>query len=72
MPFSILTTTKNLKRMRSFLGAVNYCRDLWPRRARLFKPLSDRTGATFFIWTEEMDTAFTEMKALIAADWLMG
>ena len=72
MPFSILTTTKKLKQMRSFLEAVNYCRDLWPHRAHLFKPLSDRTGATSFIWTEEMDKTFTEMKALIAADWLMG
>ena len=63
---------KNTKQMRSFLGVVNYYRDLWPCRAQIIKPLSDRTGAKSFVWTEEMDKAFKEMKALMAADCSMG
>ena len=30
-----------------------------------------RTGAKFFVWTEEIDKTFKEMKAFMAADCLM-
>ena len=33
--------------------------------------MTDRTGAESFIWTNETDEAFKEMKALMAADCLM-
>ena len=72
MPFhSSNSTTKKLKQMRICLGAVNYYRDLCPRRAHLPKPLSDKTGVTSFTWTKDADKAFKEMKALMAADCLM-
>ena len=60
-----------LKEMRTFLGAVNYYRDLWPRRAHILKPLTDRVGKKEFIWTPEMEKSFKTMKAVVAADALM-
>ncbi len=40
---------RNLKEMRSFLGAVNTYRLMWPKRAHLLKPLSDKSGKNLFI-----------------------
>ena len=45
---------KNLKQLRAFLGMVNYYRDMWPRRAHILKPLTDKSGIKSFQWTDEM------------------
>ena len=49
---------KTLKHLRAFLGAVNYYRDMWPRRADVLKPLTDKSGTKTFVWTDEMEKAF--------------
>ncbi|KAL7528847.1 hypothetical protein ACHAXR_002666 [Thalassiosira sp. AJA248-18] len=68
-----LRPPKTLKKMRSFLWAVNYYKDMWPRLAHLLKPLTDESGKRKheFKWTMEMQKAFEEMKALMAAECLM-
>ena len=65
LSWQIPTTTKQL---RSFLGAVNFYRDMWPRRSHILSSLTALTGSKTFRWTDVHTKAFEAMKALIAKD----
>ncbi len=54
-----------------FIGCVNYYRDMWPSRAHILKPLTDRSGLKKrapIKWTDEMQTAFDKMRLIMAAN----
>ena len=61
------------KELRRFIGCVNYYRDMWPSRAHVLKPLTDKAGlkkGEKLNWTTEMQQAFDKMRLIIAADAL--
>ena len=60
-----LDRPKTLKHLRDFLGAVDYYRDMWLRRAHVLKPLTDESGTKTFVWTDEMEISFKEMRSLM-------
>ncbi len=68
---------QTLKELRNFIGMVNcYC-NMWPHQAHILTPLMLQTGAPKkvrpqqkYVWMQEMQAAFNQMKALMAMDVL--
>ena len=52
---------QNATQLRSFIGAVNYYRDMWKSRAHVLAPLTALSGlkkGAKVTWTNECDKAF--------------
>ena len=68
---------RNIKQLRSFLGAVNFHRDMWPCRSHVLQPMTTLTDKGEFIWYPDPNNpvhtkSFETMKALIVADAFCG
>ena len=60
---------QTVKQLRSFLGAVNFYRDMYPKRSHILAPLTALTGKKGpLTWTNECQQAFDQMKALRAQE----
>ena len=61
----------NIKQVCSFIGAVTYYCDMWPRRSQILAPLTNLTGKGTFYWSDIHQQSFDAMKALIVEDVLL-
>ena len=67
-----IATPTTRKQLRSFIGMVNYYRDMWPKRSHLLAPLSALTSSKVkWNWTDKCQLAFEDMKELIARETLL-
>ena len=80
-----LTLPKNVKKLCSFLGMIQYYRDLWARRSELLAPLTDLVGECGqtkvtkakgtkkipWHWDEVHQKAFNNAKASIAKEVIL-
>ena len=62
----------NKKELRSFIGMVNYYRDMWVRRSHVLAPLAALTSKTNkWQWGSEEQAAFDTMKQIIAKETML-
>ena len=66
-----LQSPRNIKQVRSFIGAVTYYCDMWTHRSHTLAPLANLTGKALFIWTAIHQKAFDDMKKLMTKDILL-
>jgi hypothetical protein len=64
-----MSQPKNQKDARRFVGLINFYRDMYPRRAEIPAPLTSLCGKnTKFLWQDEHQKAFLQMKQLISTE----
>jgi RNase H-like domain found in reverse transcriptase len=64
-----LQPPQTVKQLRSFIGAVTYYRDMFPKRSHILAPLTALVGGKGTLhWTPECQQAFNATKALLAKD----
>ena len=69
---SNIAPPKTRKQLQSFIGMVNYYRDMWPKRSHYLAPLSTLTSKNVkWEWTDVHQEAFDNMKKLIAKETLL-
>ena len=67
-----IDTPRNRKELRSFIGVVNYYRDMWIRRSHALAPLAKLTSkAVKWQWTQKEQAAFDTVKCIIAKQTIL-
>ena len=62
----------NRKELRSFIGVINYYRDMWIRRSHMLAPLASLTSKTTkWEWGPQQDAAFQMVKRVIAREAML-
>ena len=67
-----IAVPNNKKQLTSFIGVINYYRDMWKRRSDTLTPLTQMTSKQAnWKWTEEHQKAFEHMKKSISRETLL-
>ena len=67
-----IATPKTRRQLRSFIGLINYYRDMWVHRSDLLAPLSKLTSTNVpWKWTEVEQKAFEKVKKIISKETLL-
>ena len=67
-----LAEPKTKKQLRSFIGVINYYRDMWKGRSDLLAPLSAMTSKKApWNWTPQCQKAFDEIKKVVSRETLL-
>ena len=67
-----MTSPKTRKQLRSFLGLVNYYRDIVVRRSETSAPLTRLTSTKVpFKWTTTEEAAFHKLKLAISKETML-
>jgi transposase InsO family protein len=67
-----IAVPKTRKQLRSFIGMVNYYRDMWIHRSDALAPLTALTSKTTrWVWTPEHQAAFDRTKSMISREVLL-
>ena len=60
--------------VRSFIGMVQYYRDLWPRRSHILQPFTEVSAGkkgTKIKWTEELESSFHQVKKMVCQQTML-
>jgi transposase InsO family protein len=67
-PILALQPPKTVSHLRSFIGSIQFYRDMYPRRSHILSPLTAQTGKRKLTWTPECEKAFNTAKAMLAKE----
>jgi len=63
-----LSRPTTISELRSFIGAVTFYRDMFPKRSHILAPLTAQVGKKKLEWTPQCQQAFDQAKAMLAKD----
>jgi RNase H-like domain found in reverse transcriptase len=67
-----IDTPRNRRELRSFIGIINYYRDMWIKRSHVLAPLATLTSnKKRWDWGPQQDTAFNMAKKIIAREVML-
>ena len=67
-----MTRPTSKKEVRSFVGLINYYKDMWPRCDHILTPLTHLCSEKItFKWTDAHESSFNQAKRLVAEDVML-